>query len=113
MLTGCSDLASAARALAEYGPREVVLTQSSGVTVLSDGCMFKAAFTSRSLTGRTGRGDTCFATYLGSRLSASARESVDLAAAITTLKQEKPGPWLGPLAEAEALVESRRRQQGS
>ena len=112
MLTGLSDLASAGRALAELGPREVVLTESPGVTVLSDGQLFQAPFTPRSLSGRTGRGDTCFATYLGTRLNASARESTELAAAITTIKQERPGPWRGPLAEALALAASRRRQEG-
>ena len=37
MLTGTTDLESAARQLAEYGPKEIVLTQSSGVTVLAEG----------------------------------------------------------------------------
>lgn len=112
MLTGLKDLAEAARALAGYGPREIVLTESCGVTVFSDGCVCKAPFTPRSLAGRTGRGDTCFATYLGSRLSATVEESAALAAAITTIKQETPGPWQGPLADAQALVAARRRSDG-
>jgi sugar/nucleoside kinase (ribokinase family) len=108
LLTGLTDLAAAARRLAEYGPREIVLTQSSGVTVFAAGQVFQAPFTPRSLAGRTGRGDTCFATYLGRRLTSSPEEATRLAAAITTLKQEQPGPWRGTLADAEAMLTSNR-----
>jgi sugar/nucleoside kinase (ribokinase family) len=104
LLTGSTDLIAAARRLVEYGPREVVVTQSSGVTVYADGEIYQAPFTPRSLSGRTGRGDTCFATYLGRRLTASPEEATYLAAAVTTLKQEQPGPWRGTLAEAKALM---------
>jgi sugar/nucleoside kinase (ribokinase family) len=97
LLTGQTDLRRAARRLAEYGPREVVVTQSSGVTVLAEGRVHEAPFTSRSLAGRTGRGDTCFASYLGRRLTVPPGEATRLAAAVTSLKQEKPGPWRGSL----------------
>jgi len=106
LLTGETDLERAARALAAYGPREIVLTQSSGVTVYAGGQIFTAPFTSRSLAGRTGRGDTCFATYVGKRLAASAEEACRWAGAVTTLKQERPGPWRSELAEVEALLRS-------
>ncbi len=104
LLTGQADLPTAARQLAGYGPREIIVTQSSGVTVYAEGQIYEAPFTPRSLAGRTGRGDTCFATYVGKRLSAPPKEACHLAAAITTLKQEQPGPWRGSLAEAEALA---------
>jgi sugar/nucleoside kinase (ribokinase family) len=104
LLTGLTDLVAAARRLAGYGPREIVITQSSGVTVFADGEIYKAPFTPRSLAGRTGRGDTCFATYLGRRLTAGPEEAARLAAAVTTLKQEQPGPWHGTLADVEALL---------
>jgi len=106
LLTGRTDLVAAAHRLAEFGPREIVLTQSSGVTVFTDGQVFQAPFTPRSLAGRTGRGDTCFATYLGRRLTGSPEEATRLAAAVTTLKQEQPGPWRGTLADVEALLAS-------
>jgi sugar/nucleoside kinase (ribokinase family) len=104
LLTGQTDLHEAARRLAGYGPREIVVTQSSGVTVFAAGQFFQAPFTPRSLAGRTGRGDTCFATYLGRRLTASPEQATRLAGAVTTLKQEQPGPWRGTLADAEALL---------
>jgi sugar/nucleoside kinase (ribokinase family) len=104
LLTGESDLAVAAHKLADYGPREIVLTQSSGVTVFAEGQIVQAPFTPRSLAGRTGRGDTCFATYLGRRLSAPPLDACRLAAAVTTMKQEKPGPWRGTLKQAQAMM---------
>jgi len=104
LLTGQSDLAVAARRLAELGPREIVATQASGVTVWADGEVYHAPFTPRSLDGRTGRGDTCFATYLGTRLAVSPAEATRLAGAVTTLKQETPGPWRGTPADAAALL---------
>jgi sugar/nucleoside kinase (ribokinase family) len=104
LLTGLTDLAAAARRLADYGPREIVLTQSSGVTVYAEGQIHQSPFTPRSLAGRTGRGDTCFATYLGKRLTNSSVVATYWAGAVTTLKQEKPGPWQGNLTEAEILT---------
>jgi sugar/nucleoside kinase (ribokinase family) len=65
-----------------------------------------APFTPRSLAGRTGRGDTCFATYLTKRLACSPAEACRWAGAVTTLKQEQPGPWHGTLAQVEALLGS-------
>lgn len=104
LLTGQTDLQLAARQLAEYGPREIVITQSSGVTVFAEGNIHQAPFTPHSLNGRTGRGDTCFATYLGKRLSVTPQAACRFAAAVTTLKQEQPGPWNGNLADAEKLL---------
>ena len=67
LLSGEADLIAGARRLAEYGPAEVVATETAGVTVLAGGELYRAPFTPRSLAGRTGRGDTCFATYLATR----------------------------------------------
>jgi sugar/nucleoside kinase (ribokinase family) len=108
LLTGHTDAVAAVRRLAEYGPREVVLTESPGVTVCVAGEIYQAPFTPRSLAGRTGRGDTCFATYLGRRLTAPPEEATRVAAAVTTLKQERPGPWRGTWADVEALLTALR-----
>ena len=107
LLTGQTDLQAAARQLAAYGPREVVVTQSSGVTVYAGGQVYEAPFTPRSLAGRTGRGDTCFAAYVGKRLSAPVEEACRFAAAVTTLKQEQPGPWRGTLDNVAAVLAGR------
>jgi sugar/nucleoside kinase (ribokinase family) len=106
LLTGRTDMAAAAHQLAAYSRpgTEVVVTQSAGVTVYVDGHIYEAPFTPRSLAGRTGRGDTCFAIYVGKRLSASPEEAARYAAAVTTLKQEQPGPWHGTPADVEAML---------
>jgi sugar/nucleoside kinase (ribokinase family) len=104
LLTGQTDLRVAAEALATCGPREVILTQSAGVTVYADGQFYEAPFVSRSLSGRTGRGDTCFSVYVGKRLTCSAAEACRFAAAVTSVKQERPGPWNGFLPDVETLL---------
>ena len=99
VLTGLTDLLDAARTLAGWGPREIVLTHARGVLVYSDGEPHEASFTPRSLAGRTGRGDTCFAAYLARRLSALPEEACRFAAQVTSIKMETPGAFrgLGPL----------------
>ncbi|NIV32339.1 MAG: carbohydrate kinase, partial [Anaerolineae bacterium] len=51
LLTGESDLRVAARCLAEFGPSEVVITESSGVTVFAGGNFYHGRFTPTSLEG--------------------------------------------------------------
>lgn len=113
LLTGETDLKIAAGKLRDYGPKEIVLTQSTGVTVFADGEIHTAPFTPRSLAGRTGRGDTCFAAYLGKHLSASPAEACRFAAAVTTLKQEKPGPWNGTVEDIIAMMNHHVQLQAS
>jgi hypothetical protein len=45
---------------------------------------------------------------VGRRLSAPAGEACRFAAAVTTLKQEQPGPWRGTLDDVAALLASPR-----
>lgn len=105
-LTGLNDLNTVAAALQALGPKELVLTQTSGVTVYADGSHFTAPFTSKNLSGRTGRGDTCFSTYLAKRLSNSAKNACKWAAAVTSRKQEAPGPWKGDPEVIEAYIKT-------
>jgi sugar/nucleoside kinase (ribokinase family) len=97
-LTGKRDLREAARALAALGPEEVVLTRNEGVLVLAGNEFTEAPWQAREVKGRTGRGDTCIAAYLGKRLSASPAEAVRFAAALTGRKLEAPGPFKGEIA---------------
>ncbi len=90
----------AAEQLAAWGPKEVVLTHQGGVLVFAAGECYEAPFQPRSLMGRTGRGDTCFAAYLGRRLwGDTPEEAVRFAAALTTIKLERPGPFRGSVEE--------------
>jgi len=104
MLTGEADLRAAARALAGWGPREIVLTHASGVLVLASGQFHEARFCPRMLVGRSGRGDTCIAAYVARRLAASPQEATLWAAAVTSLKLEAEGPLRGTREDAEELL---------
>lgn len=106
-LTGRGDLREAARALAEFGPREVVLTNGKGVLVYAKGRFYAAPFRTRDMRGRTGRGDTCIAAYLGKRLTASPAEATIWAAALTSLKMETEGPFSREIDEVEEFVKER------
>ncbi len=104
VLIGTGDLHEAAKALAALGPQEVVLTNRQGVLVYADGCFYSAPFRTRGMKGRTGRGDTCIAAYLCKRLTASPAEATIWAAALTSLKMEKEGPFNQEISEVEELV---------
>jgi sugar/nucleoside kinase (ribokinase family) len=104
MLTGSKDIRTAARMIAGWGPLEVVLTHRDGVLVLADDRCFEAPFRPRKLVGRSGRGDTCIASYVAKRLSASPAESTIWAAAVTSLKMEAEGPIKRPLADVHAYI---------
>lgn len=103
-LTGETDLRAAAGALAALGPREVVLTHGRGLVVWAEGTFHEAPFAPRAVHGRTGRGDTCFATYVAGRLASPPAEAARLAAAVTSLKLEQPGPFRGSRADAERFL---------
>jgi sugar/nucleoside kinase (ribokinase family) len=104
ILTGVTDVREAVRALAALGPREVVLTRAQGLLVLADGTFCEAPFVPRDTIGRTGRGDTCFSTYVAARLEAPPEPACRLAAAVTSLKMEQPGPYRRTREEAERLA---------
>jgi sugar/nucleoside kinase (ribokinase family) len=98
-LTGQTDIKTAVQRLAAYGPQEILLTNAAGVSVYAGGQLYQSPFTARQIRGRTGRGDTCFSTYLAKRQAAGVGEACRFAAAVTSLKMEKPGPFSGALAD--------------
>lgn len=104
-LTGSADRREAARILASYGPREVLLTHRDGILVLANGEMHEAPFSPRELRGRSGRGDTCLGSYLTWRLEAGPDQAILWAAAATSLKLEKEGPLTATRAELEAAFQ--------
>ena len=105
MLTGESDIHAAARTLAGWGPREIVLTHRDGLLVLAEDQYYQAPFRPREMVGRSGRGDTCVASYVARRLSATPKEACTWAAALTSLKMEAEGPIKKQMADVEALLQ--------
>ena len=106
ILTGETDRIRAARLLSSWGAKEVMLTHHTEVLVCICGEILAAPFTAHNLSGRTGRGDTCFASYCYWRQTHPPEEACRFAAALTSLKMERPGPFTGTVAEvAQALRE--------
>jgi sugar/nucleoside kinase (ribokinase family) len=103
LITGESDRYVAARRLAAFGPREVLLTHGGGVLVYHDGAFHEAPFVVQEVRGRSGRGDTCTSAYLSRRLTAPPADAVRWAAAVTSLKLEAEGPFRREMAEVQAL----------
>jgi sugar/nucleoside kinase (ribokinase family) len=93
--TGLADREAAAGCLQALGAAEVMVTHSSEVLVTDGRETFRAPFDPANLSGRTGRGDSCFGAYLTRRLSHGIGESVRYAAALTSIKMESPGPFRG------------------
>ncbi|MBD3306157.1 hypothetical protein GF339_07215 [candidate division KSB3 bacterium] len=104
ILTGETNREHAIHALAALGAQEIMLTHSSGVMAYAAGKIYHAPFKARNLSGRTGRGDTCFAAYLTQRLQTSPAQALKYAAALTSLKMETPGPFRGTVQDVEALL---------
>ncbi len=96
-ITGTDDLEKAARILADYGPKEIVLTQAKEVLVFAEGKFYRASFVPQNLSGRTGRGDTCITSYVGSRLKYDPERACKIAGIVTSMKQERHGPWTGEI----------------
>ena len=111
LLTGQSDIRLAAKQIAGLGPKEVVLTQRDGVLVYDGIHFYEAGFYPVKLVGRSGRGDTCIASYMARRLNAQASEATVWAAAVTSLKMEAEGPFRRTLHEVEDLI--RRKYKGN
>ena len=108
ILTGTRDLEKAARIISDWGAREVLITEKAGATLAAGGQVFHEAFTNRSQAGRTGRGDTTISAYLCRRQTHSPEESLRFAAALVSIKMERPGPFSGTLEDVERSTTSRR-----
>jgi len=104
MLTGQADIRTAAQMIAGWGPAEIVLTHKDGVLVFADGRFHEAPFRPQKLVGRSGRGDTCIASYVTKRLTAKPADSCLWAAAVTSLKLEAEGPVKRKMEDVEELI---------
>jgi sugar/nucleoside kinase (ribokinase family) len=106
-LTGEKELPRIARALAAYGPKEIVLTHKDGLLVLANGTAYEHPFLPVELRGRSGRGDTCAGSYISRRTSADPADATRWAAAVTSLKLEAEGPIRRSRADVENLIRTR------
>ncbi len=98
VLTGYSDVKSAARQLYEWGVKEVLITLGSLGSVIYDGAEFYRipAYKPVEEVDATGCGDTYVTGYLYQRAKGEDIESAaKFAAAMSTLKIENSGPFHG------------------
>jgi sugar/nucleoside kinase (ribokinase family) len=93
ILTGTGDRVEAAKLLYSWGSREIMITHNTEVLVYEGKNIYTQPLKPRNLSGRSGRGDTCFSTYITERLNRPIEEALLFAAATVSLKMEKPGPF--------------------
>lgn len=99
IMTGAEVVETQADILEEWGSPEILITSSRGILVRREGKTAFAGFTNRSIEGRMGRGDTVVGSYLARRLDHSIEDSLRFAAALTSIKLESHGPFMGILED--------------
>ncbi|MBQ7656530.1 MAG: ribokinase [Clostridia bacterium] len=105
ILTGLSDRAAAARQLIAWGVPEVLISYNTEMLAYDGKHMRVYPVKSRNLSGRTGRGDTVFGSYIAMRvLGADMEEALRYATACVSLKMETPGPFAGTRRDVEAYL---------
>jgi len=95
ILTGLEDRVEAAKVLHSWGAKEVMITHNTDVLVYDGKKIYMEPLKARNLSGRTGRGDTCFSGYITERINNDIESSLKFAAALVSLKMETPGPFMG------------------
>ncbi len=105
ILTGLNDRAAAARQLIAWGVPEVLISYNTEMLAYDGAHMRAYPVKSRNLSGRTGRGDTVFGSYIAMRvLGADMDEALRYATACVSLKMETPGPFAGTRDDVEAYL---------
>lgn len=105
ILTGLDDREAAARLLCEWGAQEVMVSHNTEMLVCDGKDVCRCPVKARNLSGRTGRGDTTFGSYLAMRLTGhNMAQSLLYATACVSLKMETPGVFRGTRADVEAYI---------
>ena len=109
VLTGLSDPHEAARRLHEWGVKEVLVTLGSMGSLIFNGTDFFRipAYKPAQVVDATGCGDTYTIGYLYQRVSGTGIEEAGrFAAAMSTLKIEKSGPFNGNKEDVFHCIET-------
>jgi len=107
ILFGDCNLHAAAQKMHDLGPKEVIITHRDGLLVYAENKFYTQKFFPKEIIGRSGRGDTCLASYTAKRLSASPKEAAIWAAAVTSLKMETEGPFKRTIEEVNYLIQTK------
>lgn len=103
-LTGEENIEKAAKIFADMGAKEVLLSHSEGILVHAEGKFFHYQFHAQSMSGRSGRGDTCVGSYVAKRLTLPPQEAGKWSAAATSLKIERHGVFNRTESEVEEFI---------
>lgn len=109
-VTGEKDIYIGARALAEMGVKEVIITLGDkGSVIYNDGIFYSVpAYQPHTVTDATGCGDTYMAGYLYKRSQRiNVLEAGMFGAAMATLKIENSGPFTGTPEDVARVISTR------
>jgi len=104
IMTGAKDRKKAAEMLFGWGAKEIMITHNKEVLIYNGKKHYTCPLKPRNLSGRTGRGDTCFSAYITERLDKGIKEALLFATALVSLKIEKPGPFKGTRDDVEDYI---------
>ncbi len=110
-ITGEKDIFHGARALADMGVKEVIITLGDkGSVIYADSVFYSVpAYVPNAVTDATGCGDTYMAGYLYKKAKgASIVEAGRFGAAMATLKIENSGPFSGNLNDVTEVIQNRQ-----
>ncbi len=105
ILTGLTDRVEAAKQLHAWGAAEIMITNSAEVLIYDGKEIYTQPIKARDLSGRTGRGDTCFSAYITERLTQDIPQALLTATALVSLKMETPGPFQGSREDVERYIQ--------
>jgi sugar/nucleoside kinase (ribokinase family) len=103
-MTGTKNRKKAAEILFGWEAKEIMITHNKEVLIYNGKKHYTCPLKPRNLSGRTGRGDTCFSTYITERLNKVIEEALLFATALVSLKMERPGSFKGTRDEVEDYI---------
>ena len=104
IMTGTKDRKKAAEMLFDWGAKEIMITYGKEVMIYNGKKYYTYPLKPQNLSGRTGRGDTCFSAYITERLDKDIEDALLFASALVSLKMERPGPFKGNRDEVEEYI---------
>jgi sugar/nucleoside kinase (ribokinase family) len=88
----------------DWGAKEVVISHHEELIAADESGAVSATLRNRNTSGRTGRGDTCFTSYMTERFNKEPAEAIEFAAAVTSMKLENTGPFKKSRIDVEAFI---------
>jgi len=104
IMTGTKDRKKAAEMLFGWGAKEVMITYGKEVLIYNGKKYYTYPLKPQNLSGRTGRGDTCFSAYITERLDKNIEDALLFASALVSLKMGVSGPFKGTRDEVEEYI---------